>query len=219
LAIATRKDARYRSVIFDFDEALLVRGPAWRYTVEEAVASVTGRRVDAGPLAEEYRRRAWRHALDILVREPLAAEECDELCQEIFIRGAMKKLLVHDGMGMALDAMRAGRVEVGAVTREAHAVAVKQVHSTGMDRLVAVLAATPEGERWDPAERVAQCLRFLGHRPEEAVFLGVDDYDLRAAERLGLAAYEAGWAAPERTGFPALGSPLELQRLVFPERP
>ncbi len=97
MAIAVRGETYVRAVIFDFDEALLVRAPAWRYTVEEAVASVTGRRVDASPLAEAYRGRPWRHALEILLDDHSDVPDCEDLCQEIFTRSAMKKLLVHEG--------------------------------------------------------------------------------------------------------------------------
>ncbi len=40
-----------RAIVFDLDRALIDPRPAWRYAVEEAVVSVTGRPVQAAALS------------------------------------------------------------------------------------------------------------------------------------------------------------------------
>ena len=114
-----------RAVVFDLDDALLDRRPAWRYALEEAAISVTGRRVDARPLEDEYHRRPWRHAAAILLPDRGEAERAAELADQMFRRSALKRLLVHEGIGMALDHLRAARIEMGGISREAHALAIR----------------------------------------------------------------------------------------------
>lgn len=92
---------------------------------------VCGRRVDASPLVAEYRRRPWGHAVAVLVDEPAERLRCCELCVTVFERSGLKRLLVHDGIGMGLDAVRAARVEMGAISRSRHNLALKQVQLTG----------------------------------------------------------------------------------------
>lgn len=203
-----------RAIIFDLDEALLVRGEAWRYAVEEAVVSVTGERIDARPLSDEYRTRPWRHALSIVLSNREQIGRCEELCVEMFRRSSMKKLLVHDGLGVALDALRGRGVEMGAISHEPHALALKQIESTGLDRFLSVLSPTPEGSAWDPEARFEECITFLERDAGQCAFVAPAAYDLRAVEAAGARCYEAGWAAQEPSGYPALSKPGELRDLT-----
>src|SRR6185312_5356030 len=129
-----------KAVIFDLDEALLDQRRAWQYAVEESVAMVCNRRIDASRLVAEYRGRPWGHALAVVVDEPAERLRCCELCVTVFERSGLKRLLVHEGIGMGLDAVRAAHVEMGAISRSRHNLALKQVQSTGLDRFLAVLA-------------------------------------------------------------------------------
>ncbi len=183
-----------RALIFDLDRCLIDSRNAWRYCVEESLAAALNRRLSAAELVEEYHVRPWRDALGVLV-DPREAQRCEELCETMFGRSAMKKLLVHEGVGMALDALRGERVELGAISRLPHALALKQVQSTGLDRFVAVLSSTPDGEAWRPAERVADCLAFLESPPTESAFASGDSRDRAAVAASGLAVFAAGWAA------------------------
>jgi phosphoglycolate phosphatase-like HAD superfamily hydrolase len=191
--------ARPRAVIFDLDEALLDRRRAWQYALEEAVIAVTGRRVAASPLVDEYRQRPWAHALAIVVDDRGQLPRCEALCVELFQRSAMKRLLVHEGTGMALDRLRGDRIEMGAISREPHAVAVKQAESTGLDRFLAVLAPTPAGAAWDPTARFAECLTYLRRTAPETAFVSPD-----AADR----------AIVEGTGAPVLATVAEVERAI-----
>lgn len=196
-----------KAVIFDLDEVLLDVRRAWQYTVEEAVASVCGRRETAAPLVEEYWRRPWRDALGILLTAPEERDRCEALCLRIYERSAMKRLLVHEGVGMGLDRVRAGRVEIGAISRAPHGPALRRIESTGLDRFLAVLSPTADGEAWDVAARLGDCLGFLRYEASQCAFISGDVRDLRAAEATGLRAFEASWAATETTGYPAVASP------------
>jgi beta-phosphoglucomutase-like phosphatase (HAD superfamily) len=188
-----------RAVIFDLDRALIDSRNAWRYCVEESLAAALNRRLSAADLVEEYHVRPWRDALGVLV-EPHETARCADLCEVMFARSAMKKLLVHEGIGMALDALRGEQMELGAISRLPHALAVKQVQSTGLDRFVAVLSATPVDERWRPEVRVTDCLAFLEAAPHEAAFVSGDMHDRALVAAKGLAPFEAGWApAPEHS--------------------
>lgn len=180
-------------MIFDLDRCLIDSRRAWRYCVEESLAIATNRRVSALELMDEYHVRPWRDSLRVLAGPGDDIARCADLCESMYDRSAMKQLLVHEGVGMALDALRGERIEIGAISRHPHARALKQVESTGLDRFVAVLSATPAGEAWEPAERIAACLRFLESPPREAVFVSADPYDLRAAEAVGLSVLAAAW--------------------------
>ena len=196
-----------KAVIFDLDEVLLDMRRAWQYTVEEAVASVCGRRESAAPLVEEYWRRPWRDALGILVREIEERDRCEALCLRMYERSAMKRLLVHEGVGMGLDRIRASRIEMGAISRAPHGPALRRIESTGLDRFLAVLSPTAAGEPWDVGERLRECLAFLRYEPWQCAFVGADGQDLRVAEAQGLRPFEAQWTATGPTGYPAVPSP------------
>jgi phosphoglycolate phosphatase-like HAD superfamily hydrolase len=181
-----------RAVIFDLDRCLIDPRKAWRYCIEESIAAALGQRIDASELVEEYHTRPWRDALGVLTDSAEAAR-CADLCATMFERSAMKKLLVHEGVGMALDALRGERIELGAISRLTHGLAVKQVQSTGLDRFLAVVATTPADERWDPGARIEQCLSFLESGAARSAFVSGDGRDLEAAVRGGVRPYAAGW--------------------------
>lgn len=207
---------RYRAVIFDLDRVLLARERAWRYTVEEAVLALTGRRVDTAHLAAEYSLRPWQHVLSLLLDDDRARRDCEELCAELYARSSMKRLLVHEGIGMALDHLRAARIELGALSREPHGIALKQVQSTGLDRFLAVLSATPDA-RWDVGARLREALAFLEYEPAQCAYVAAETFDARAAAALGFAPYIAAWVVPEcDLAAPAIDSPSELTLLVAP---
>lgn len=202
---------RPRAIVFDLDRALIDPRPAWRYAVEEAVVSVTGRPVRADALVEEYHTRPFRHALQVLLPDPALADRCEQLCGEMYARSAMKRLLVHEGAGMALDALRGELIDLAAISRLPHAIAIKQAQSTGIDRFLAILAATPEGEVWDPAARVSACLRFLECDSAESAFIspGAGDRD-RVAET-GAHIFSCAWSpGAEVVGSSAIASPRDI---------
>lgn len=185
-----------RAVLFDLDETLIAGAGAWAYALEQAVLSVVGRRVDALPLASAYRRRPWEHAVAVVLATESAQQrrECAALCEQMAARSAMKRLLVHEGIGMALDQLRADRVELGGLSRLPHPTALKQVQSTGLDRFLAVLSATPPGERWDVVVRASDCLAFLGEPPEHVVFVSAERTDLARMAGAGFPVLGAAWA-------------------------
>ncbi len=185
----------YRGVVFDLDETLIDSRAAWRYTLEETLMSVANRRIDAGPLAEEYHRRPWRESLAIVLDGAEERRRAEALCERIAGRSAMKRLLVFEGTGMALDEIRGAHIEIGAISRLPHATALKQAQATGVDRFLTVLSATPEGEGWDAGARVAECLAYFGREAAACVFVGAEARDGEAAAALGLTALRAGWAA------------------------
>ncbi|MFN0094715.1 MAG: HAD family hydrolase [Dehalococcoidia bacterium] len=213
-AIANTPTPWLRAVVFDLDEALLDRSRAWRYALEQAVLVVTGQRVDARAIEAEYRTRPWRHALSVVVADTKDLGRCEEVCRDMYARSAMKHLLVHDGLGMALDSLRGARIDMCAVSREPHRIALTQMESTGLDRFLGVLAATPAGEAWDAGERIAHCLTFLDRPAAVAAFVSGDLGDIGAAVRLGLHAAVAGWTGAESMRQPTLSHPRELAGLA-----
>lgn len=204
-----------KAVIFDLDEALLDRRRAWQFAIEEAVAVVSGRRVSATPLLEEYRLRPWSHALSVILDSPEERMRCARLCVQMFERSSLKRLLVHEGTGMGLDHLRAEAIEIGAISRERHNLALKQLQSTGLDKFVTVLATTPEGGEWSVASRISQCLAFLERSPGQVAFVSGEGRDLEAAHAEGAVVFEACWAAREATGFPAIYEPGEVAATVM----
>ena len=184
---------RQRLAVFDLDEVLIDSRRAWQYSIEEAVAALCGRRIGAGALVGEYRRRPWAHALSVLVDEPELRAKAADLAQEMYERSALKRLLVHEGIGMALDRVRSHRIEIGAVTRLPHGFALKQVQSTGLDRFITVLAATPAGEAWNLVTRITQCRTFTEHTSEEVDYIADDPTELARAAGCGARVFFAAW--------------------------
>ncbi len=202
---------RPRAIVFDLDRALIDPRPAWRYAVEEAVVSVTGRPVQAAALVEEYHTRPFRHALQVLLADQAQAGRCEQLCREMYGRSAMKRLLVHDGAGMAMDALRGELIDLAAISRLPHAIAIKQAQSTGLDRFLAILAATPDGEPWDPSSRLAACLRFLECRSEESAFVSPEPRDRDRVAALGAHVFCSAWSpGAEVAGSPSIASPRDI---------
>ena len=199
-----------RAVIFDLDYVLIDSTRAWQYALEEAVAASTGRRLNAAPLVDEYRSRPWSHAVAVVVDDANEQERCERLCAQIMQRSAMKKLLVHEGVGMALDSLRNVRLEMGAISREPHSVALKQAQSTGIDRFLTVLAATPANEAWSPGDRYTQCLRFLEREPAAVAAVVADEREMAAARECGMTVFSASWVSdPPRDAQPVT-TPLGL---------
>jgi beta-phosphoglucomutase-like phosphatase (HAD superfamily) len=201
-----------RAIIFDLDEVLIDARRAWQYAVEEAVAGVCGQRLSAAGLIDEYRRRPWSHAFGVLVGNPAQQDRCTEVATGIFYRSGMKRLLVHEGVGMGLDRVRAGRIEIGAISREPHPVALKQVQSTGLDRFLSVLSATPEGSAWDAEARFDDCLSFLGYAGAQCAFVSAEPADLRALSSRATC-YEPRWLR-NSGGYPLIQTPGEIFRTV-----
>lgn len=201
-----------RAVIFDLDECVIDARAAWVYTVEQTLIAITGRQLRLGEeLVEEYRARPWRHAFSILCADPAEAERCCEMAEAMYHRSALKRLLVHDGIGMALDALRARRIQIGVISRLPHGKALKQIESTGIDRFVLVLSPTPIGEAWSPRERINEAISYLGRTYAESVFVSTDDGQTLSFVRV----VRAGWACGSAGG---LSHPRELtealQRLI-----
>ncbi|HKS92269.1 MAG TPA: HAD hydrolase-like protein [Tepidiformaceae bacterium] len=202
--------ATIKAVVFDLDEVLLDRGRAWQYALEEGVAMVCGCRIDGGPLVSEYSHRPWRHAVTVVVPDVVAREACEAACARIYQRGAQKRLLVHDGVGMGLDWIRSAQLAMGAVSREPHAVALKQLQSTGLDRFMTVLSPTPAGQDWDSGARVGECISYLRREACEVAFVSAEELDLEAAEQLGCRVAMAAWAGRGGGSRPAVTTPAML---------
>ncbi|MBI5947766.1 MAG: hypothetical protein HY875_06495 [Chloroflexi bacterium] len=218
--MAIRVDRRPgpKAVIFDLDETLIDSRRAWEYALEQAVLAVTGQRIDPRPLVEEYRGRDWREAVAIVVNGPVERERAAALSASMFGRSALKRLLVHEGVGMALDVLRGDATEVGAISRFPHQLALLQAQSTGLDRFLAVLSATPGDARFDVAERLAGCLRFLEYPASDCAFVSGEVTALEMAASIGFLAFEAAWAATGATGFPAIIHPGGLRDLLASRR-
>lgn len=187
---------RPRAVILDLDAAVIDSAGAWRYALEEAVMMVTGERRDTEPLVEEYRSRPWAHVVPILVDGPDEQRRCVDLCEQFYRRSALKRLLVFDGIGMALDQLRGESVEMGGVTREPHGHAMRQIESTGIDRFLAVLSPTNEGD-WDPRQRFEECVWYLEAEPDAAVYVSPFEEDLERVRPTGASTLHAGWVTGE----------------------
>ena len=198
-----------RLVIFDLDRAIIDARPAFAYAVEEAVAAVTGRRISARDLADAYHTRPWRDALRILLDDPRECDAAEDLCLQYAARSALKRLLVFEGVGMALDALRAEQIDVAAITRHPYQLARKQIESTGLDRFFALVVPPPAG-RFDPAAQLAEAFRLLETAPAETAVVAPGRFERTAAERAGAVAVAAAWAVEHDPGGFDVAAPGEL---------
>lgn len=183
---------RPKAIVFDIDTALIDRRRAWQYTVEEAVLTVANTRVDASSLVNEYHSRPWSHTASVLVDDPVLRERFAEICEQYFRRSALKRLLVFEGIGMVLDRLRGDRIEMGGITREAHADAMRQIESTGIDRFLAVLSPTNDNT-WNPSLRFEECLAYLQRDVTETVFVTAHRHDAEPIAETGAPFVLAGW--------------------------
>ncbi|MCL6508003.1 MAG: HAD hydrolase-like protein, partial [Bryobacteraceae bacterium] len=177
--------------------------------IEEAVAAVTGRRISARDLADAYHTRPWRDALRILLDDPRECDAAEDLCLQYAARSALKRLLVFEGVGMALDALRAEQIDMAAITRHPYALARKQIESTGLDRFFS-LVVPPPGGRFDPAAQLAECFRLLETAPAETAVVAPGSFERTAAERAGAIAVAAGWSVEHDPGPGEVAAPRDL---------
>lgn len=205
---------RPRLVVFDLDLCVIDNRAAWCYALDEAVMMTTGERLESAPLYDEYRGRAWDHAASILVQDPALRPRVADLAEQYYRRSALKRLLVFEGIGMALDSLRGERIEMGGITRENHYHAMRQLESTGVDRFLTVLAPTPDGEEWKPGLRIADCARYTEAPGEDVLFVTPDADDRREADVAGIA---AGWACTDIEG--GVAHPGELARALIASKP
>jgi phosphoglycolate phosphatase-like HAD superfamily hydrolase len=179
-----------RGVVFDLDRTLIDSRRAWCYAIEEALVATRGERIDAAPLAAEYQYRPWRDAISILESERPRQDRCVVLCEAIYARSAMKRLLVFDGIGMMLDELRGARMDIGAISRLPHQMARKQIESTGLERFVTVLESATDEEPWHAPSLVRRCSAFF--ETEAVSYVGLPE-DVEMVGALGLRCYTATW--------------------------
>lgn len=203
-----------KAVIFDLDAAIIDSRRAWKYALEEAVMMVTGERIDPSDLAEGYEWRPWEHVVPIVVHGRDDQNRCLRLCERYYRRSALKWLLVFEGIGMALDQVRGELIEMGGITRETHADAMRQIESTGIDRFLSVLSPTNDGVRFEPAERFAECITYLECPPSRAVYVSPFERDLREVADTGAATALASWTTAEATAPGGMEHPSELPESI-----
>lgn len=205
---------RPRLVVFDLDRALVDSRPAFAYAIEEAVAAVTGRRLSARDLADAYHTRPWREALRILLDDPRERDAAEALCEQYAARSALKRLLVFDGIGMALDELRGELIDMAAFTRLTYGLARKHAESTGLDRFLSLIVPPPEG-RFDPAGQLEQCLALLETHATETAVVAPGRFERAAAERAGAIAFTAAWSVEPDPGGIEVASPAALREAIL----
>ncbi len=197
------------AVALDLDTVVVDARRAWAFALQQAVAAVTGERIDAERLAPEYHRRPWRHAVAVIVRDPMQAVAVERLCETFFRSSALKHLRVYEGLPRQLDRFRERRVEVAAISRLSHDLARRQIETLGLDRFFAVLATAPIERFPEPA--LESCERFLGVARERLLAVFADPADTARAARAGFPSLTAGWPGGEGA---ELTVPEELERAV-----
>ena len=175
MTLARTLGGNLRGIVFDLDRTLIDSRRAWCYAIEESLLATRGERIDARHLAEEYQHRPWRDAISIVEPERQHQDRCVRLCEAMYARSAMKRLLVFDGIGMMLDELRSARIEVGAISRLPHQLARKQIESTGLERFVTVLESVCDDEPWDALPRTPGFLLVVGTRAEDRRLVAADD--------------------------------------------
>lgn len=205
---------RPRLVIFDLDRALIDARPAFCYTIEEAIAAVTGQRRSARQLADAYHTRPWRDALRILLDDPRHYRAAEALCHQYAQRSALKRLHVFEGIGMALDELRAEQIDIAAITRNPYPLARKHVESTGLDRFLALIVPPPS-DRFDPTTQLAECYRLLQTEPTQTAVIAPGRPERQAAERTGAIPITAAWAVEPDLGGIEVHTPAALRETLL----
>jgi phosphoglycolate phosphatase-like HAD superfamily hydrolase len=205
-----------RAIVFDLDRTLIDSRAAWCYAIEESVLATCGNRISARELYDEYGTRPIGDALSVVIADYARRRQCERLVASMVERSAMKRLLVFEGIGMALDELRGARVELGAISRRPHQLARKQIESTGIDRFLSVLEATEPGAPWNPRLLLERSAEFLEVDVEAIRYVGTeaDAGDLGVID-----AWWANWAttSPAR-GQRALERPRDLVAAAMIQR-
>lgn len=193
----------YRCCIFDLDGTIINTIHALTYTTNLVMA-----RFGLGPLTEEqmkkivgdgYRMQMERSLIACGDKELVHLEESFPIYQELFRENCLYQLEPYEGMQKMLDGMKAAGMKLAVLTNKPHDRGVESVEAVYGKGYFDYILGEKEGipKKPDPTG-VYLVLEALGMKPEECLYLGDTNTDMRTAANAGLDAVGAVWGFRER---------------------
>lgn len=188
----------YQCCIFDLDGTIINTIHALTYTT-----NLVMERFGLGPLTEEqmkkmvgdgYQKQMERSLIACGDQELRHLEESFPIYRELFQKHCLYQLEPYEGMRQMLDAMKAAGMKLAVLTNKPHDRGVENVEAVYGKGYFDYILGEKEGipKKPDPAGAYL-VMEALKVRPEDCLYMGDTNTDMRTAANAGLDAVGAAW--------------------------
>lgn len=188
----------YTCCIFDLDGTIINTIHALTYTTNLVMA-----RFGLGPLTEDQMKQIVGDGYKMQMRRSLIAcgdcelahfEESLPIYQQLFRENCLYQLEPYEGMRQLLDLMKANGMKLAVLTNKPHDRGVENVEAVYGKGYFDYILGEQEGipKKPDPAG-ARLVMKALGVGPEECLYMGDTNTDMRTAANAGLDAVGAAW--------------------------
>lgn len=188
----------YQCCIFDLDGTIINTIHALTYTTNLVMA-----RFGLGPLTEDqmkkivgdgYQKQMERSLLACGDKALTHLEESFPIYQALFRENCLYQLEPYEGMRQMLDTMKASGMKLAVLTNKPHDRGVENVEAVYGKGYFDYILGEKEGipKKPDPAGAYL-VMKALGMKPEECLYMGDTNTDMRTAANAGLDAVGAAW--------------------------
>lgn len=215
----------YRCCIFDLDGTLINSIYALTRTV-----NLTLERFGLGPIDDEHTRvfvgdgyqKLLERALTYCGDEKLEhLKEAMEIYNELFKTNCLYRLEAYDGIPELLSYLKEHGIKAAVLSNKAHERTLDNIEAVfGLEQFDLVAGERPGiGRKPDPAG-VFQIMETLGVRPEECLYLGDTNTDMKTGQAAGVDTVGVTWGFRDREELEAYhprylaDTPGEVQKIL-----
>ena len=205
----------YKAILYDIDGTLLDTFDMNMYPLMQIIREELGQEWTLEQLRPFYAQPGLKTIAELGIRDV----ETVYARWVAYVNAYEKGAVPYPGMVDALTRIRAAGIRQAVVSSKMHRQYEIDMGRYGMDAYMetAVLAEDTERHKPDPAP-ILECLRRMGLRPEEVIYIGDTLSDLQAARNAGVDFGLAGWGTALTEAFPGIyrfETPAELYRFAI----
>ena len=205
----------YKAILYDIDGTLLDTFDMNMYPLMQIIREELGQEWTLEQLRPFYAQPGLKTIAELGIRDV----ETIYARWVAYVNAYEKGAVPYPGMEDALRRIRAAGIRQAVVSSKMHRQYEIDMGRYGMDAYMetAVLAEDTERHKPDPAP-ILECLRRMGLRPEEVIYIGDTLSDLQAARNAGVDFGLAGWGTALTEAFPGINrleTPAELYRFAI----
>ncbi len=217
-----------RCCIFDLDGTLLNTLDALTYTTNRVMEQF-----GLGPVDEAHIRQFVGDGYQLLMERALRFcgdealthyEESLQVYTELFARYSMYQVRPYDGIPELLEGLKARGIRIAVLSNKPHPRTVENIETVFGAGYFDVVAGEQPGipRKPDPAG-VVRILDQLGVRPEECLYFGDTNTDMRTGLGAGLITVGVAWGFRDREELEAfhppylISHPQEVFQRILPE--
>lgn len=214
-----RMFSRISTILFDLDGTIADTNEIIQRTMLETLEFASGRPWQREALLPNWGMRLRDQLL--LLYPDMQLEHAVPFYRQRYAEYHRTLLAEFPGMRATLAQLHAAGFTLGVVTSKKQASARQTVEDIGYADFFSVLVAEEDSTRHKPApDPILVALTRLGVTADEAVYVGDNPDDVRAAHAAGVRAIAVGWGVRPRSEFAAvqphaiIDSPRELYHLL-----